>query len=146
MATGVFEILKVASAASSKVERIQTLRRHNSIPLRRMLRYAFDPRIKWILPEGEYHYKPLPVHQQIGSEQMWYKEARTCYLFMEGDDEYNPNVRPEKRRQKFIELLEALHPEDAEILFTAFRNRRIPYPNIDAGLVAEAFPGLLGNG
>jgi hypothetical protein len=66
-------------------------------------------------------------------------EARTMYLFVEGGDEHNPNVKPQVREKKFIELLEFVHPEDARAIIGA-KNRRLA---VSQDVVRMAFPGLL---
>ena len=141
MVLSLSEILRAAAGFKTKEEKIAFLRQHNSIPLRRILRYAYSPNVEWILPEGNPPYKPLPADQQIGSEMMLLKEVRTCYLFLKGDDEWNPNVPMRKREMMFQELLEAVHPADAELLL-ACKNRRLPYKELPREIIREAFPDL----
>jgi hypothetical protein len=140
---GLAEILKNAAALPTTEKRIAFLRQHDCVPLRRILRYAFDERVKWLFPE-DWHpsWKPLPKDQHIGAELMMLKEIRTCYLFLEGDDDRNPNVTMEKRQKLYTELLENVLPDDAELLVAA-RKRTLPYPTITKELAQATFPGLV---
>lgn len=166
MLKSVSEVLKEANQMPTRQARINHLRQNQSLPMLRIFAYAFDPRIIWLLPEGDPPYVPLGSRDRnelIGSEGMLHKEARTLYLFVYGD-EYNPlgvyeapdvdvssltDADKTRRRQmtsrrelKFVELLESLHPADA-LLLVAAKNRTINYEGIDRALVSEAFPGLL---
>lgn len=139
MKLSVSEIINIVAEQDSDFGKVAVLRANDSPPLRKLLRLAYNPRIKWLLPEGDPPYKPLPPHELPGSEMMFWKEARTLYLFVEGDDEFT-KVPPQKREMKFIELLEHLHPADAKVLLAA-KNRNIP--GVPRALVEAAFPGLI---
>ena len=54
----------------------------------------------------------------------------------------NLNLTKAKREQLFINFLEMIDPEDAKLIISA-KDKKIPYPNITAELVNEAFPGLI---
>lgn len=117
-------------------ERIAFLRQHNTVPLRTILQYAYDPNIKWLLPEGDVPYKP---NEDIDQEGMLYVEARRLYLFIEGG---NASLRQSRREMIFIQLLEALDKHDADLIVNA-KDKKIPYKNITPALVRKTFPGLL---
>ena len=51
------EILVKVNNAKDKSKKIEVLREHDSVPLRQVLKGAFDPKIKWDLPEGTPPYK-----------------------------------------------------------------------------------------
>jgi hypothetical protein len=136
---GVSEVVAIVREQETLPAKVAVLRSNDSIPLRRLLRMAYDPRVKWLLPEGDPPYKPLPIHEQIGSEMMFHKEARTLYIFVEGFEERS-NIRPLRREMKFIELLENLHPADARLLLEA-KKRSIP--GLQPEVVQAAFPDLI---
>jgi hypothetical protein len=54
----------------------------------------------------------------------------------------NPNLKPIKREQIFIQMLEAVSADDAQLLI-AMKDKKSPYKNITKDIVNEAFPGLL---
>lgn len=129
-------ILETASQFKTNQEKIQYLRQHDSSALRTVLQYAMDPKVKWLLPEGEPPYKK---NQNIDQEGMLYAEARRLYLFVEGG---NPNLTKLKREMLFIDLLQSVHPKDAELLISV-KEKKLPYKNYSKKLINEAFPGLI---
>lgn len=136
MKLGVAEILKRASLIKDENERIHWLRQNHSRPLEMVLLGAFDPKIKWLLPEGVPPYKPNDL---VDQQHIFYSESRKLYLFIEGG---NPNLKQLRRETLFIEMLEAIDPEDAKLLL-AIKEKHLPYPGVTPDLVRKAFPGLL---
>jgi hypothetical protein len=138
MKLGIYEILNRVNAASGKKEKIEELRKHNDNQvLKLLLKMSLDKGLRWKLPEGEPPYKPSPDVDQQG---MLYNEFKKFYLFL--DDPRSANVTPIKRENIFINLLEALHPEDAKIVLKV-KDKKPLGKGITEKLVAEAFPGLL---
>jgi hypothetical protein len=136
MKIGVAEILKKASEIKDDAARVEWLRVNGNPSVQTILRYAFDPNIVWQLPEGAPPYKPNDL---VDQQHRLYTELRKLYLFIEGG---NPNLKPLRREQLFIELLEVVDPEDAKLLLAA-KDKTIPYPGITKQIVAKAFPGLI---
>jgi hypothetical protein len=136
MKLSVSEILKQAAAITDENQRIQWLRQNNSVALESVLRGAFDPTIKWLLPEGNPPYKPNDL---VDQQHKFYAEARKLYLFIEGG---NPNLKQLRRESLFIEFLEAVDPEDAKLLL-AIKEKTLPYPGVTPDVVRKAFPGIL---
>lgn len=136
MKLGVSEILKKASEMKDEASRIQWLRQNNNVALETIIRGAFDPSIKWQLPEGEPPYKPNDL---VDQQHRLYTEIRKMYLFIEGG---NPNLKQLRRESLYIELLETVDPEDAKLLL-AIKDKKLPYPNITPDLIRKAFPGIL---
>lgn len=137
MRKSVAEILEEASKITKKEERIQFLRANANPALAKILQWTYDPRIKWLLPEGKVPYNPTKYLDQEGN---LYNEIRRLYLFVEGG---NPNLKPVRREFLFIQLLESLSPKEAELL-SAVKDKKIPYKGITSKFVEEAFPGLIG--
>ena len=50
-----------------------------------------------------------------------------------------PNMTSMRREQLFIQLLEALDPDDAELII-AMKDKSSPYKNLTKKLVMETFP------
>lgn len=136
MRLALFQILEEASKQKSNQEKIDYLRAQDNKALLAILKYAYDPAIVWDLPEGAPPYKPCPYPAQ---EMRLMSEIRRLYLFIKGG---NPNLTKIKREALYIELLESVHPQDAELL-VAIKDKKIPYKGITAKLVKEAFPGLI---
>jgi hypothetical protein len=99
-----------------------------------ILKLAYDPGIVFNLPEGAPPYKPCPYLDQ---ENMLYTQLRKIHYFL-GESK----LPPMKREKLFIDMLEALDPEDAKLMI-AVKDKSIPYPGITRKLVEQTFPGLL---
>lgn len=136
MKLSISEILKRASEITDDASRVTWLQQNASTTLQTVLRGAFDPTIKWQLPEGDPPYKPCDL---VDQHHRLFTETRKLYLFIEGG---NPDLKQTRREHLFIELLEAVDPEDAKLLL-AIKEKRLPYPGVTKSIVDQAFPGLL---
>lgn len=136
MKIGIAELLEKVSKEKSKNARVKMLRENQSFPLKIILQYTFDPNIKWLLPEGPAPYRKSDLEDL---ETVLFSEARRLYLFIEGG---NNDLKQNRRETLFIELLESLAPDDADLLVAA-KDKINPYPYITYKLVKEAFPELL---
>ena len=136
MKLSISEILKKASKGVTDQDRANVLRAHDTVSLRQVLWTALDPRVKWLLPEGDPPYRPCDL---VDQHHRLFTEARKLYLFLENG---NPNLKQLRREALFIELLESLDPEDAKLILAA-KDKMIPYPGITIEVVNLAFPGLI---
>ncbi|RPF76754.1 MAG: hypothetical protein CBE14_001955 [Rickettsiales bacterium TMED254] len=125
----------------SKKDKIKHLQMNSSPGLKMILGYTYDPNIKWLLPESDPPYKQNSTADNEG--QLEY-ETRKFYLFIDGPSETQQNLKPMKREQLFIDMLENLNPGDAKLLL-AIKNRKLPYKGITKAIVKEAFPNLARN-
>lgn len=130
-------ILKEASEIKGRKDRVRFLQSHHPNKLMKtLLRCAFDPNIKFALPEGKPPYKPCEI---LDNESMLYNEQRRLYLFLEGG---NPDLAQLRRETLFVQLLESIDHDDAELLI-AVKDKQMPYKGITEKIVREAFPKLL---
>jgi hypothetical protein len=136
MKLSISEILEKASKIENEQERVFFLRQNDSTTLRSVFQGAYDPRIVWALPEGDPPYKP---NNLVDQQHRLYTETRKFYLFIEGG---NPNLKPLRREQLFVEFLETLDPQDAKLVLS-MKNKKLPYLNITSQFVRQVFPGLL---
>lgn len=135
---GISEILKTISQIKDPKARQDSLATCAEIaPLITILKYTFDPRIKFALPEGDPPFTRL--EKRLDVQGMLYREARKLDYFIE---ELYPNLKQMKREIMFIELLESVDPDDADLLL-AMKDKRALYPTINYALVHKTFPGLL---
>lgn len=134
-----YEIFEEVHKAKTKKEKIETLRKYSSGALKMVLGATFDPRVKWLLPEGEPPYKPLP--ENADQEAGFAGELRKLYLFTAGDTDTQRNLTQTRREQLFINMLESIDPRDAKVL-VAMKDRKLPFKTVTKKLVAEAFPHL----
>ena len=79
------EIAMKINNAKDKPRKLKVLRDNNSVPLRQVLKAAFDPKIQWALPKGDVPYTvndaPLGTEHTVLSQQ-----AKRLYLFIKGGD------------------------------------------------------------
>jgi hypothetical protein len=136
MKLGISEILEMADKAETEEHRKEILLNHNSRVLQSILKHAYCPSLKFILPSGKYEYQK---NQLFDLEHMLYSEARLLYLFVEGG---NPALTEDKRKKLFIRLLENVAPADAELLLKV-KDKKLPFKKITKKLVKEVFPGLI---
>lgn len=137
MVKSISEILKACSKLSSPRERADHLRQHDSLALRVILQYALDPRIEWLLPQGEPPYRPTEHLDQQGN---LIRDVRKIHNFIKGGG--HPDMHPLKRETLFIQFIEGLDPEDAKLMCSV-KDKKIPYKGITSTIINTAFPGLI---
>ena len=130
------EILDKVAKAKTKAKKIELLRQHNTDALRMVLKSSFDPRIEWELPEGDVPYTVNEAPE--GTEHnMLIHEARTLYHYIKGG---NPKLTQNRRENMFIQLLEGLHRDEAEIVVAAKdKGLHRKFKGLSSNVVREAF-------
>jgi hypothetical protein len=130
------EIATKVNNAKDKPRKLKVLKEHDSVPLRQVLKGAFDPKIEWVLPPGDVPYTANDA--PVGTEHtLLHMEAKRLYLFTKGGD---GSLTSKKRETIFIQMLEGLCAEEAEFLVSVV-NKRVnnDYKGFTANLVKEAF-------
>ena len=131
------EVIKKASNAKTKAEKIKILRDNNSQALRSIFKWNLDPAIQSDLPEGDVPYNKNDA--PIGTEHtVLEREAKGLWRFIKGAN----TLSRMKREQLFIQLLEGLHESEAEIVcLTKDKGLHTKY-RITHAVVKEAFPEI----
>lgn len=97
-----------------------------------LFKFAFHPNGKFLLPEGDPPYKEdaAPLGMSPANLTM---EVKKFINFCRAD------LKPMKREQLFIQLLESVHPSEAKLIL-AVKDQNIPklYKKITHKLVYEA--------
>ena len=132
MRKSIYNILKEASELKTEDEIVNALRVANPA-VRQLIRYAYDPAIKFMLPEGSPPYKPCEFLDQEGRLPV---ELRKLYLFVEGG---NPNLTKVKREMLFIQLIESIDKDDA-VLLCSVKDKKLPFKKLTKKLIKKAFP------
>jgi hypothetical protein len=135
MRVGVAEFLEKVAKLKKPQEKVDALKANDSFVIRTILQAAFDPRIKFLLPEGEPPYKPNDL---VDQENVLIRDARKLVHFVEGG---NFGLKQIKREALFIEMLETVTPADAKLL-VALKDKKLPFKGITADIVKEAFPEI----
>ena len=130
------EILDKVAKIKSKKDKVKFLQDNNTDSLRMVLKSAFDPKIKWLLPEGDVPYKRNDAPEGTEHSVLAY-EARKLYHFLEGG---NADITQGKRETMFIQMLEGLHESEADVLCAA-KDKVLhqKYKGLSEPVVKEAF-------
>ena len=130
------EILTRLGKIKSKKDKVNFLKQHNTDALRQIIKSSFDPKIKWALPYGEVPFIPNDAPEGTEHNVLSY-EARKLYHYIEGG---NNQLSQNKREMMFVQLLEGLHPDEAEIVVAA-KDKVLhqKYKGLSANVVKEAF-------
>ena len=163
----VFEVLDLVSKQRAKTKKIEVLRKYDEQHIRRVLIWNFDESIISILPEGEVPYADpedqvtysgtlstrlseevrsmhtkgnfsLGVSDQQGHTTIR-RESKNFYRFVRGGDDKLNSIR---RETMFINILQGLHPLEAEIVCLIKDKRLSDKYKITKEIVAEAYPSI----
>lgn len=119
MAKNVYEILDEFSAAGSKQEKLEVLKKNWTPMLVQVLQFAYHPDIKWLVKEKPAKYK-IPDTLPGVSYSNLNSEIRRLYLFREGDVSAE-KLTPEKREELLLIMLESLEPREADVVLGIFK-------------------------
>lgn len=135
---GIAEILTQISKIKNFDERQNALATcANNRALIQVLHATFHPEVKFLLPEGVPPFKKL--EKSVDAQGSLYREAKKLYLFIDG---LAPTVAQLKRETIFVQILESLDPDDADLVI-GMKDKKMIYPGITYDLVCKTFPGLL---
>ena len=132
------EILQKVSSAKTKKEKVDFLQEYNNNGLRAVLIINFDETLKFLLPEGEVPFdaNDAPVgtdHTRLDHEY------RGLYRFFKGGDS---SLKGMKREQLYVQCLEGLHKDEAELLALACNKDIQSKYRVTQQVVKEAFPTI----
>ena len=131
------EVIKKASNAKTKAEKIKILQENNSQALRSVLKWNFEPKILSDIPEGEVPFKRNDA--PIGTEHtMLEREAKNLWRFIKGAN----SLARFKREQLFIQMLEGLHESEADIICLVKDKQLHKKYRITKAVVTSAFPNI----
>lgn len=131
------EVIKKASNAKTKNEKIKILQENNTQALRSIFKWNYDANIQTDLPEGD-----VPFNKNdapIGTEHtVLEREYRNLWRFIKGAN----SLSRLKREQLFIQLLEGLHESEAEIVCLAKDGLLQTKFRVTHAVIKEAFPEI----
>jgi hypothetical protein len=137
----IYEILEKAAAAPTRVEKIEVLKKYNSLALRDILRAAYDDFIEFSLPPGVPEYKTSLSKEGMSPTSLQRQTTMMTYFVKKGKGDTLPAL---KRERMFLQVLEGIHPKDAEILI-AVKDKKFAgkYKGVTKALVQEVWPTLI---
>ena len=130
------EILTRLGKIKTKKDKVTFLKQHNTDALRMVIKASFDPKVKWALPYGEVPFIPNDAPEGTEHNVLSY-EARKLYHYIEGG---NNQLSQTKREMMFVQLLEGLHPNEAEVIVAA-KDKVLhqKFKGLSVNVVKEAF-------
>lgn len=135
----VSEVLDAAGKIIKRDDRIKFLQLNKSPGLTDILRIQYDASIVSVLPEGAPSYKQDDAPK--GYEYTILNKAYTQFKYFFKGPVAN-DMKPLKREGLFLNLLESLNPEEAELLVAA-KDKKMKCKGITKKLVMDAFPNLI---
>lgn len=133
MRLSISEIVNKATTLKTVEEKVEWLRKNDSVPLRTILKYMYDKNIEFLIPNTP---PPWKKNSYVGVEGILYNEARRLKIFIRGGG-YD-NLNQIKREQLFISLLEDIDNSDAELLCQMIAQK--PLKGLSKNVVVTAFP------
>lgn len=127
-------IIAKIEAQTTVEKQVDFLQLHSSYALKAVLGYGMDPGVKWLLPAGDPPYRPL--FDAADQEGRFYVECKKLIYFVDSPE--GREVKPLKREQLFIQVLESIDPRDATLLLR-MKNRQL---KIMPEAIAKAFPNM----
>ena len=131
-------IFEDVAASKSFTARKKVLKEYESNPLKELLKYAFHPDIKFLLPPGKPPFKTVGSPDEYNPTYL-YPNIRKFYLFVEGGHDGITTLR---REQLFIQMLESLHPKEADLVIQV-KDKKLNYRGVTYKLIKETFPEIL---
>ena len=163
-----FEVFDLASKQRSKAKKVEVLQKYGDLSLKIVLKWNFDTSITSALPEGEVPYTGYDQQTTKGgtlttkisheirtmhesgsfslgsSDQQGHttirRESKHFYRFVKGGDDAMNQIR---RETMFINILEGLHPLEAEIVVLAKDGNLENRYKITKDVVVEAYPDIV---
>ena len=134
----IFEILDLVGAQRSKAKKVEVLQEYRDPSLVSILIWNFDDTVVSIIPEGEVPYNPNEV--PVGTDHTSLRrEYRNLYHFVQGG---NTSLSTIRRETMFIQMLEGLHPREAEILCLIKDKKLTTKYKLTYEVVKEAYPDI----
>jgi len=134
----VHEVLEVISKQRTKAKKIELLKEYRCDSLVSLLIWNFDDSVISMLPEGEVPFEKNEV--PIGTDHTSLrKEWKNLYHFVKGG---NDSLSKTRRETMFIQILEGLHPSEAEILILVKDKAIESKYKITRDMVEQAYPDI----
>jgi len=138
----IHEILDLVNDQRSKAKKIEILKEYETDALKSLFIWNFDPSVISMLPEGEvpFNKNDVPVGTDHTSLR---REYRQLYHFVKGGNDQLSGLR---RESMFIQMLEGLHPDEAEILCLVKDGQLNKKYKLTREIVETAYPDIVWGG
>ena len=136
------EVLELVSKQKTKAKKIEILQEYESDALKSILIWNFDQTVISLIPEGAVPYTKNEV--PVGTDHTSLRrEWKNLYHFVKGGNDKISGIR---RETMFIQMLEGLHPEEAEIICLVKDKILEDKYSITYDIVQKAYPDIVWGG
>jgi len=136
------EVLELVSKQKTKAKKIEILKEYESDALKSILIWNFDQTVISLIPEGAVPYTKNEV--PVGTDHTSLRrEWKNLYHFVKGGNDKISGIR---RETMFIQMLEGLHPEEAEIICLVKDKILEDKYSITYDIVQKAYPDIVWGG
>ena len=136
------EILDHVEEQKTKAKKIDILREYRDDSLTAILIWNFDDSVVSAVPEGQVPYKENEV--PVGTDHTSLRrEWKNLFHFIKGG---NDSLSALRRETMFINILEGLHPLEAEILILVKDKKLTDKYKITKEIVTAAYPQITWGG
>ena len=149
--TLISEVLQRVSNAKTKAKKVEILREYKTDALKKVLLCNFAPNIEFCFPSGKTPYTPLDRPKGVDHTRL-IREHRMLENFIKktvnGVTYYGcsngprPQMQQLKKENLWMNVLESLHPEEAEVLDLIKDKQLTSRYKITKQNVIDAFPEL----
>ena len=136
----VSEIFKAVHGKKTKKEKIDLLSQYKRDDVKALLIWNFDKGIESAVPEGDVPYKKNESPAGTEGHTRLIHEWRTLYNFVRGGNDKLSNMR---RENLFIQLLESLQQDEAEVVCLVKDKDLQSKYRITRNVVEEAYPEIV---
>ena len=132
----IHEILTMVNNAKDKPKKIKVLQKYDSEGLRMIIKSSFDPKIVWRLPKGDVPFMKNDAPEGTQHTRLE-QEAKKLFHYIKGG---NDRLNQMKCEQMFVQLLEGLQENEAEVVILA-KDKILhqKYKGLSQQVVKEAF-------
>jgi len=132
------EILELVSEQKTDAKKVAVLKEYECDALKSIFIWNFDDSIISLLPEGNVPYKPN--ENPLGTDHSSLRrEQRNLYMFVKGGNDALSTIR---RETIFIQMLEGLHPKEADIVIAVKDKNLEDMYDVPFEVVEEAYPDI----
>ena len=138
MKLSISEIVQGAQELRTKKDKVEFLQKHDSQPLRLILRLIYDESVEFLVPNTPPPWNKNQLEDE--AKPMLFREARRMKIFVKGGG-YD-HLKQLKRESLFISLLEDIDNDDADLVVNHVITQKT-IKGLTLKTALEAFPELM---
>ena len=132
------EILELVDEQKTDAKKVALLKEYECDALKSLFIWNFDESVISLLPPGTVPYKPN--ENPLGTDHSSLRrEQRNLYMFVKGGNDALSTIR---RETIFIQMLEGLHPKEADIVIAVKDKALEDMYDVSFEVVEEAYPDI----